>query len=78
MDQTSARYAPGQVLSVSSGCTRAGACRPIGRGLDADARVPLLRGHAHRLRARLVYFPADEFQADVGRRQRRRLELREQ
>ena len=52
--------------------------RPFGRRLDADARVPLLRGDAHGLGARLVCVSADEFQADVGRRQRRRLELRKQ
>ena len=73
-----ARHSARQVLSVSSRRSRAAACRPFGRRLDADARVPLLRGDAHRLRARLVHFSADELQADVGRRERRRLELREQ
>ena len=78
MDQPSPDVAAGQVLSVPPRRARAAARGPFGRRLDADARIPLLRGDAHRLRARLVRLSADEFQADVGRRQRRRLELRGQ
>src|ERR1051325_4664553 len=63
-------------LSARRPCTRAGG--PLGCGLDADPRIPLLRSDAYGLRARLVYLPADELQADVGWRQRCRLELRKQ